>query len=216
MNLIKLNSLNFVFSNLNAIVLGIWIIFLIILAIRFFRPAWVKNISFLKLVFIAIGLNIFYGLFVSWGQYYVWSHGNFITKDLLTLPLPKTTPLLMEWIRPLYEHHWGYFLHYVIGRVWTNILVSFLISGAFYLLFKFWNFYRGGFLEQGPELLLALMLVSGFPDVMVLVPLGFIFTILLFTFYYFKKGHKIVDIEPAFIFATLFALLFTNIILAYL
>ena len=201
---------------MNAIVLVIWTLFLVIVAIRFFRPNWVKNISFSKLILIAIGLNIFYGLFVTWGQYYVWANGNIVTKDLLNLPLTKETPLMMEWTRSLFSNHLGYFLHYVLGRVWQNFFISFLISGLFYLLFKVWNFYRGGFLEQGPELLLILMLVSRFPNILVLVPVGFIFTILLLGFFYFKKGHTEVEIEPAFIFATLFTLIFANIIFSFL
>ena len=41
--------LNFIFSHLNAIILAIWIIFLAIVAIRFFKPVGVKNISYTKL-----------------------------------------------------------------------------------------------------------------------------------------------------------------------
>lgn len=210
--------LNFIFSHLNTIALGVWVAFLVVIAIRFFRPAWLRNISYSKLILIAIGLNIFYGLFVSWGQYHVWASANDFTRSLVNLPLPKEVPMsyLFEWTRPLFQNHLGYFLYYILGRVWLNIFVSFLISGAVYLLFRVWNSYRGGFIEKGPELLLILMLISGFPDIMILIPLGFIFAILLFTFYYFKNGHKNVEIEPAFIFATLFALLFTNIILSYL
>ena len=55
--------LNFIFSNLNVIVLGVWIIFWAIVAIRFFYPTWVKNISYIKLIGIAFLLNIFYGIF---------------------------------------------------------------------------------------------------------------------------------------------------------
>lgn len=210
-------ELNFIFSNLNTIVLVIWIVFLIIVAIRFFRPTLVRNISYFKLILTALSLNIFYGLFVSWGQYYVWANGSEITKALLNSPLPKEVPFL-EWARPLFSNHLGYFLFYIWGRFWIYILISFLISGILYFLFRFWKSYRGGFSEQGPELLLILMLIVGYPGVLVLIPLGFVFSILLFGFYYFKgnKEDKILNIEPAFIVATFFTLLFTSAILSFL
>jgi hypothetical protein len=210
-------KLNFIFSNLNAIVLGIWVLFLIVVAVRFFRPTWVKNISFPRLILIAVGMNIFYGLFVTWGQYHVWATASDFTRVFINSPLsPKVPfPVYLNWFRPLFAHHFGYFLFYILGRVWLNILFLFLVSGALYSLFRVWNFYRGGFLEQGPELLLILMLISGMPGLFVSIFLGFIFSIFLFGFSYFK-GNKIVNIEPAFIFATLFALLFTNIIFKFI
>lgn len=222
-SILKSGKLNFVFSNLNAIVLGVWIVFLIIVAIRFFRPAWVKNISFFKLILIALGLNILYGLFVTWGQYYVWANGNEVTKALINSPLPKEAPLF-SYLRPLFENHFGYFLYYILGRIWLNILISFLISCVLYFLFRIWKFYRGGFLEQGPEILLILMLIVGFPGVLFLIPIGFIFSILLFGFYYSKTLFKRASpravlnlvIEPAFIFATFFTLVFTRLIMLYL
>lgn len=214
--------LNFIFSNLNVIVLSVWIVFLILVAVRYFKPRWVRNISYLKLFFITLGISIFYGLFVSWGQYYVWQSGSEMTKMLVKLPLPPQAPLpnLLEWVRPFFENSFGYFLYYILGRVWLNIFISFLVSGVLYLIFKVWNRYRGSFLEEGPLLLLILMLISGFPGVLVSISLGFILAILLFGFHYLKSYIKKVPIsnvviEPVFFLSVLLSLLFTNIILSY-
>jgi len=212
---------NFIFSNLNAIVLVIWLVFLAIVVIRYFHGAWVKDISYFKLILIAVGLNIFYALFVSWGQYYVWATSSDFTRSLLNSPLPKEVPFY-AWARPFFENHLGYFLHYVLGRVWLNILVLFLFSASLYFLLKIWKFYRGNFLEQGPELLLLLMLISGWPGVLVSIPLGFFLSVLFIIFSYFKKtapktlSLKTVLIEPAFILATFISLLFSRIILSLL
>lgn len=210
--------LYFVFSNLNTIILTVWLVFLIIVSIRYFRPAWVKSISYFKLILIAIGLHIFYALFITWGQYYVWASSDF-TRSLLNSPLPKEVPFY-EWLRPLFENHLGYFLHYVLGRVWLNTFLLFLTSGMLYLLFKVWEFYRGGFSKQSPELILILMLISGWPGVLVFIPLGFIFAILLFIFYYIRTVLKgvppstvLANIEPAFILATFVSLLLSRVIL---
>jgi hypothetical protein len=190
--------LNFIFSNINIIILGIWLVFFVLVAIRFFYPVWVRNVSFLKLAGIAVGLNIFYSLFFTWAQYYVWKITD-LTKTYIKLP---------------------YFLHYVFIHFWLNVFILFLISGGLYLIFKIWKFYRGNFKDQGPELLLVLMLISGFPGILVLVPLGFILSIFLFVVLYAKTVVKrnssvaiTLNIEPSFIIATFLTLLFSRIIL---
>jgi len=203
---------NFIFSNLNVIVLVIWLLFLALVAIRYFRPAWpVRALSSHWLIAIAIGLHLFYGLFVSWGQYYVWATSGDFTRIFINSPLPAEVPF-WSWARPIFSNHLGYFLHYVLGRFWLNIFVLFLFSISLYFLFKIWRFYRGGFLAEGPELLLILMLISGWPGVLVSVSLGFILSIISLGFFYFK-GKRVVNIEPIFIFATFFSLLFARSIL---
>ncbi|MCX6755021.1 MAG: hypothetical protein NT068_00570 [Candidatus Nomurabacteria bacterium] len=210
--------LYFIFSNLNAIILGFWILFLFVVSIRFFRPSWVKNISYLKLSFIAGGVHVAYSIFVTWGQYYVWSISSDITKALLKLPLSKEAPLpnFLEWSRNLvFDGHLGYFLYYVLGRIWFYTLLLFLTAIFFYLIFRIWKFYRGGFMEKGPEFLLVLMLVSGWPNIFVCISLGFSISILYLLFaYLFNK--KTIQIEPFFIISTMLALLFTKLILIYL
>ena len=208
--------LNFIFSNLNAIILGIWVLFLMIVAIRVFKPSWVKNISYTKILFITVGLLIFYSLFVTWGQYYVWLKSSDMTRMLLNLSLPEQVPFpkFLEWARFLFKGSHGYFVFYVFGRIWLNIFISFFVSGFLYLIFKTWNHYKGSFSEKGPELLLVLMLISGFPGILVTIPLGFVLSIIAFAVS-FTKGIKEIKIEPYFVFATLISLLFTNIILSY-
>jgi hypothetical protein len=208
--------LNFILSHLNLIILITWIIFLIIVGIRYFKPSWVKNISYRKLFFGTIGIHVFYGLFISWGQYYVWANGSEMTKMLVNLPISAETPFpkILWWARSLFENNLGYFLYYIWGRFWLNIFISFLTSGLIFLIFKTWKHYRGGFQEGGPLFLLILMLISGFPGILVNVSLGFIFAVILFFVNYLKK-RTVLNIEPVFIFSTLISLLFTNIILLY-
>ncbi|MEI6580674.1 MAG: hypothetical protein WCO07_00710 [bacterium] len=210
-------KLNFIFSNLNTIVLVIWILFLIIVAIRFFRPAWVRNISFLKLIIVSFVINLLYGAFVTWGQYYVWATVGDFTRVFVNSPLPKQVPMpqLLEWTRPFFENNFGYFLYYVLGRVWLYVFISFLVSVILYFLFKIWKSYRGNFTEYGPELILILMLIVGWPGVIIFIPLGFLFSIIL-SFVYYLKGKKVTEIEPAFIVAALFTLIFGKIILNFL
>lgn len=238
--------LNFIFSNFNAIVLIIWLLFAVIVAIRYFQPTGdifsrknflskigkkignisflkttsnavgrffstifkilhlnilftkigksIKNISFLKLIMIALGFNIFFGLFISASLYYVWGLSD-----------PSGTFIKLP-----------YFLGYIWTNVWLNISISFFLSGLLYTLFKVWKYYRGGFLEKGPELLLILMLIPGFPKILIFITTGFIFLIFYFIFSYIFKHKKVLIIEPAFIFAIFLTLIFGNIVLGYL
>lgn len=200
--------LNFIFSNFNAIVLGIWLLFAVIVTVRYFQPSFIrchnryllkvinkiKNISYLKLIIIALGLNIFFGLFISVSLYYVWGLSD-----------PSGTYIQLP-----------YFLGYIWTNVWLDISISFFLSGLLYSVFKVWKYYRGGFIENGPELLLILMLISGFPKILVFIIIGFIFIILSFIFSYFFKHKKNLIIEPAFIVALFLTLLLGNIVVSYL
>lgn len=191
-----------------------WIVLLIIIGLKYFRPVWFNNISYRKLFFVTIGIHILYGLFITWGQYYVWLNGSEMTRILLNLPLPPETPFpdIFNWIRPFFDNNYGYFLYYVLGRFWLNIFISFALSGLLYLIFKIWAKYKGGFQENGPMIILILMLISGYPNILVNITLGFIFS-LAHLVISSLKGRKNVNIEPIFIFSTLISLLFTNIIL---
>ncbi len=178
--------LNYIFLHLNAIILITWLALLLIVFIRFTKGSWVKNISYKKLVIITFCLNIFYAVFITWGQYYVWATGNIVSKTFVNSPLPKEVPFpyFLEWVRPLFENYLGYFMYYVLGRFWLYIFLLFIISVALYFLLKLWGKYRGGFTEDGPLLILILMLISGWPGVLLFVPLGFIFSILYLLFSY--------------------------------
>ncbi|MEK7148536.1 MAG: hypothetical protein AAB770_01325 [Patescibacteria group bacterium] len=214
-------SFVFIFNNINNIFLAVWSVLIILVALRFFYPAWVKNVSYTWFVVAAISIHFFYGALVTWGQYYVWANGNTFTQSLLSAHLPVEAPLpsAIEWTRPYFEQPLGYFSYYVFGRLWLNIIILFLISGFFYSVLKLWSFYKGGFLPNGPEIILALLLISGYPGILVLVPLGFIMSIIWFTILYFKNRTTVVPpmyIEPVFLIATPAVLFFSKTILSYL
>ena len=201
--------INFIFSHLNAITLGIWAIFFVVVLVRFIRPHWVKNISYVYLILIAIALHLFYAVFVTWGQYHLWSISSDFTRMLLAAPLPLEVPLpwMLEYVRSYFEGPLGYFTYYAFGHFFFNILVLFLVTGFFYAIFKFWDLRKNSFQTKEPELLCVLMLISGWPGVVVLVPLGFVFAIIYSagSLVFFKKDQT--SLLPAFLFATPIALM---------
>lgn len=214
-------SLIFIFNNINNIFLVGWSTLIILTAVRLFRPVLVKNISYWWIVGIVVGLHLSYGAFITWGQYYVWANGNTFTQSLISLPLPAEAPLpsILEWSRSYFEKPLGYFTYYVFGRVWLNIIILFVVSGLLYFVLKLWSNYRGGFLPNGPEIILALLLISGYPGILVLIPLGFIVAIIWFIFTIIKNrstGLQPMYIEPAFLIATAVALFFSKAVLSYL
>ncbi|MBI5077801.1 MAG: hypothetical protein HZB11_00300 [Candidatus Yonathbacteria bacterium] len=214
-------SLIFVFNNINTILMTGLAVLAILVAMRFLRPLSVKNISYWWFVGIAVALYLFYGAFVTWGQYYVWANGNELTKVFISAPLPQEAPLpvILEWSRSSFEQPLGYFTYYVFGRIWLNITILFIVSLLFYSILKLWSFYKGGFLPNGLEMILALLLVVGYPGVLILIPLGFILAIIWFGVIYFKNRTTVqppMYIEPAFLIATPIALFFAKTFLNYL
>lgn len=239
-------SLVFIFNNINNIFLAGWSILIALLAVRFLSPlkffalpssisskfgreekfwwvrlSWVKNISYWWVVGVVVALHLFYGAFITWGQYYVWANGNTFTQSLISAPLPTEAPLpsILEWSRPSFEQPLGYFAYYVFGRVWLNIIILFVLSGFFYSIFKVWSIYRGGFLPNGPEIILATLLLAGYPGILVLVPLSFIASFTLFGILYFKNRTMDIQpmyIEPSFILVAPVALFFSKTIIGYL
>lgn len=208
--------LNFIFSNLNAIILITWIIFLFFICIRFFKPEWVKSISYKKIILISISIHIFYALFISWGQYYVWLNGGEFTRSLLSMPLSTDVPFspVFEWLRPIFAGDLGYFFYYILGRFWINAFLTLIISFVLYGFFILWDHYRGSFVDNGTKIVLILMIISGWPGVLINVVLGFFLSLILMIIYTIK-GKNNLKIEPLFIVSTLLSLLFTNIILSH-
>ncbi len=207
--------LQFIFAHLNAIALGMWIVFFVVVAVRFLRPLWVKNISYSSLVVGVIALHIFYAIFVTWGQYYIWATSSDFTRALLAAPLPPEAPLpaILEYVRHYFDGPLGYFAYYALGRFFLSVMVLFLVSGLFYAIIKFWNLRRKSFEAEGPEFLLLLMLIVGWPRVLVLIPLGFLTAILfsITNLMFFKKDK--VSLLPAFLVATPIVLIGGNVIL---
>ena len=142
--------LNFIFLHLNTIVIAIWMVVYCAIVLRYLKPTVLHNFSYWWLVGVTILLHLSYGALVTWGQYHVWSTSSDITRFLLSAPLPPDAPLpyLLAWSRTYLEQHSGYFMYYIFGRVWLNIIILFVISGSLYVVLKLWSHFRGGFLNN--------------------------------------------------------------------
>lgn len=211
--------LNFIFFNLNMIALVIWVFFFGIICILDTQK---KKISYKWLVASAIIFHLFYGFFATWGQYIVWSKSEF-TKILLLSALPKEVPfpLILEWIRPLFNGNYGYFAFYAINHFFLSIFALFVVTGFFTLFFKLYcRYYPDNFKEADISIIAISFLIAGWPGVIVLVPLSFIIAIIITSLNLIPKinhldighsnGEKIdrVSLSTIFFYTAPFALLF--------
>lgn len=204
--------LNFIFSHLNLFAMVIWMLFFSLVVIRFIRPLWVKNISYKWLILTAVMLHLFYGAFVTWGQHHVWATGSDFTKALLASPLSLDAPLpgFLEFMRP----HFGYFSYYALGRFFLNIFMLFSVSGLLYFFFKMGNKYNRRLGEHGPELLLVLMLIAGWPGVLLLIPFALFLSLASFILPWVSSRNPIM-LEGAFLIAVPFAFFLARPILSH-
>lgn len=212
---------NYIFSNLNTIMLAVWLVFFCVVAVRFLRPLWVKYISFGRLVASAVAVHIFYDIFLTWGQYFVWSKSEF-TKVFLASPLPKEVPFptYLEFVRPLFNSAHGYFAFYAFEHFFLSSIALFVVTGLFALFFKIYAQYRPALFQKGDIAIITLaFLIAGWPGAIVLVPLSFIIAILLAVLPLLKPGFNKTNqviLPTAFLLATPIALLFSTPILTAL
>lgn len=211
-------SLDFLLTNFNTITLTIWLLFFSIVVVRLTRPQILKNVSYGLLATIATGIHLLYGILATWGQYVVWGKSEF-TRILLSSALSPEVPFpyLLEWMRPFFVGAHGYFAFYSFQNFFLSTVALLVITGLFYLFLITRSRYRAYNFREGDIMLIVLaMLISGWPGVVVLLPIGLIsaviFSIVARIFY----GIERIPLAPTFLFSAPIALLFTVKILTAL
>lgn len=209
---------NFIFSNLNVIEIVVWAVFFFVVAVRYLRPFWVRNISYNWLVCIAVGLHALYGIFATWGQYVVWSKSEF-TKVFLSSPLTKEVPFpsYLEFLRPLFDGTNGYFAFYSFQHFFLSTIALLIVVGLFLLFLVVRSRTNPINFREGDIMLIVLaMLISGWPGVIVLLPIGLVSAILLSIGARIFYGIERIPLPPAFLLAAPVALIYAIPILTAL
>lgn len=210
--------MNYIFANLNTITLIVWLVFFCIVAVRTLRPAFVRNISYGWLVVMAIKIHLLYGIVATWGQYLAWT-SNDMTRVFLSAPLSPEVPfpVYLEWVRPLFENTHGYFAFYSFQNFFLSTVALLIIVGLFFLfLFVRSRTNPINFREGDIMLVVLAMLISGWPGVVVLLPIGFICAVLLSIIARVLYKVERIPLPPAFLLAAPIALLFAVPILTAL
>lgn len=202
--------LNIFFSQSSVIVFTVWIIVALIATMRYFKVSIFARVSWGRLVAITIALHLGYAAFLTWGQYVVWKNNEF-TKIFLTEPISPDVPLpiIFEWARPYFERPLGYFAFYSFGRFFSGLLALFTVTGLLVLFLKIRARYRPiNFAENDISAIALAVLISGWPGVIVLVPLGFLCAIAISLCARIFYGIERIYLPPAFLLVAPIALTF--------
>ncbi len=191
-------------------------------ALRYFfgNHSWpfLKFLSFRNLIMTAIGwrlLDIFLSMI---GQYYLWSQSAF-TKFFLKAPLSREI-ILPFWLKAFpgfFQGPLGYFLFYSYGRFWLDFLLALVTASVFYLFLKILKRYQDRFFLEGEiELGFLTALLAGWPNVLVFVPLVFVFVFLLSLGRLIFLKAVYTPLGLPFLTAVLATFVFGNVILNWL
>ncbi len=135
-----------------------------------------------KLVTGTILFRVFYVVFLTTGQYYVWSNNEF-TKTLLNSPVDKNIPATNDIPGFFFDNQLGYFLFYSWGRFWLNLVIVLAVSFVFYLFLKFLKRYKERFFKPyETELGFLTALLVGWPNFVIFVPLVFLSVVVISLF----------------------------------
>ncbi|MBI5400878.1 MAG: hypothetical protein HZB12_02080 [Candidatus Yonathbacteria bacterium] len=208
--------MNFIFANIDTIAIAVWLAFFVLVVVRTLRPALVKNVSYKLFVGLALGLYLLYGVVATWGQYRAWATSSDISRALLASPLTSEVPFpsYLEWTRPLFDHTHGYFWFYSFQHFFLSTIALIIIVGLFLLFLVVRSRTHPINFREGDIMLIVLaMLISGWPGVIVLLPIGLVSAILLSIVARIFYGIDRITLPPAFLLAAPFALIFATPIL---
>lgn len=189
-----------------------------VLALRFFQPLWVRNISYWWLITGAIFIHLLYGSLATILQYIVWGKTAF-TKVFLVSPLAPEVPfpVLLEWTRPFFSGESGYFALYSFQHFFMSSLVLFFITALFVLFFRIYSAYRPLTISGEDIAVIALsFLIAGYTGAILLVPLAFIVAFILAIANASFKNLNQVSLATSFLIVSPFVFLFAIPILKYL
>ncbi len=117
---------------------------------------------FKRLAVVTASFYFLYASMETLAQYYVWSRDSFSK-----LFLPPYQDL-------------SYFVFYSFGRFWLNAMLAALAALVFYFFLRMLSRHRGGLFKEGEkELGFIMALVSGWPGIVLFIPLVFVITVIL-------------------------------------
>lgn len=175
-------------------VIFLWIVF-ILAAISYVLEKTFKIFSFRFLAISVLIFRFIYAIIESVTQYYVWSQGDELSKSLINSPLSDSVPLsnfIRNHFGTVLNSKWGYFLFYSWGRFWINVLLLFIVALCFYAILTTLKKYNERFFKEGETYLgLLLCLIVGWPNLVLFVPITFVFVVLvsIFRLLYYKEPY---------------------------
>lgn len=159
---------------------------------------------FRKLIAAGIAFKMLYAAFLTWGQYVIWKSGG-LSSILLSEPLKKIPANFSDSMPWLFDGKGGYFSFYAFNHFWLEIVVTLVLSFAFYFLLKVLQKKNPRFLTTADARLGLLGgIASGWPGFIIyLFSFALIFFILGFVRNCCLKREYTAITEPLFVAAFL-------------
>jgi hypothetical protein len=136
---------------------------------------WYARLAVAAAVFI-----VAYTVFLTLGQYHVWSNNAF-TRILLTLPVDETAVPQGAFFNKLADsigQPIGYFLFYAYGRFWIELFITLGVSLGLHLILRALRRVRPLMFTHGDVWLITLgTLLSGWPKLLVFLIAFFLFSV---------------------------------------
>lgn len=188
--------------------------------VAYFKKEWLGRLANFKMLLIfTAAFRIFHAGLLSITQYYVWS-GNELTKALTNSPISPEVPIsnfLHKSLDFILDSKFGYFLFYSWGRFWVNVLLTIVISLAFYVFLKALKRYNDRFFNEGEvELGFLLAMIVGWPSFIIFIPLvfGSVVLVSIFRGFYFKEAYTTLGVPM--VLAALVIMIFGNYLINFL
>jgi hypothetical protein len=172
-----------IFSNIVNYLPFLAVVIIFILAIFFYR----KKRNFWLLIWLMVGVDLVLALLKSIMQYFVWEQDG-LTHILNNLPLKK---LSISWFNDLpiftgYGH--GYFLYYAWNHFLIQPILSIVAAFVVYFICVFFRKRKSNlFLNYEAELVLLFLLLIGWPQVVIFLPLTVLVGVFVSIFNYYYK-----------------------------
>jgi len=164
-----------------------------IFRISFFNTKYGSFFSFRNLIIVVIIGKVLNAGLLMYLQYLLWKQSGALGEVFLNSPVSKDLPFStaqnFEW---LLDNKFGYFLFYSWGRFWLSLIISLIVSFAFYWLLSVFKRKNERFFNIGEtELGLLCALIVGWPSFVLFVPLVFLSVVLIsiFRLIFFKEKY---------------------------
>jgi hypothetical protein len=158
-----------------------------------------KKLSWLYFIWLLIGATLFFDLFLSILQYFVWQNSEF-----------------SRFVLPPYQS-WGYFLRYILMKFWVADILVFLPALVFYAVLSLFKKYRNEIItKEDLSLTLLLCLLVGWPQTIIFIFLFLILTVLFTSINIILFKRKNINLLPPLLASALIVFIFGNFLISTL
>lgn len=164
-----IKEINQVINYSSGLMMGAILVFAVILY-------WKKG-NFRNIIWLMIGFRFFLAAAKSALQYLAWDQ-NQLSRLLLHLPLSRDIPGWLASLPIFTEFSSGYFAFYVWNHFWSEALLSIAAAWVIYKFFKLLHRFNPRFFcDQEAELGWLMLLVVGWPQAVLFLPLVMLLTL---------------------------------------